>query len=147
LWIFETEISASEGSSSNEMRIAQIMNGIHIFISNPLGIGNASYPAAAESIGLTFPQGTPPDPHNTYIQVLSGFGILGATAYCLALAYLPFTVLSRQMQARHQKWPALLVLFSLYFQGLFIGELLTQPLSWILFGHILGDLSRKPSSE
>jgi len=140
-WILETEISASEGSSSNEMRISQILNGINIFVQHPWGIGNATYPAAAESMGLKFPQGTPPDPHNSYIQVLAGFGLIGLVTYVLALAYIPYTVMIKTRSVSGDfRWLALLVTFSLYFQGLFIGELLTQPLSWILFGYIFGKL-------
>lgn len=140
-WILETEISASEGSSSNEMRIAQILNGVRIFTEHPWGIGNATYPAVAESMGLKFPQGTPPDPHNSYIQVLTGFGLIGLISYMLALAYIPYITLNRtRINSREFRWLAILITFSLYFQGLFIGELLTQPLSWILFGYIFGKL-------
>lgn len=140
-WILETEISASEGSSSNEMRIAQILNGVRIFSEHPWGIGNATYPAVAENMGLKFPQGTPPDPHNSYIQVLTGFGLIGLISYMLALAYIPYiTVNSTRIKSSEFRWLAILIAFSLYFQGLFIGELLTQPLSWILFGYIFGKL-------
>jgi len=148
-WILETEISASEGSSSNEMRIAQILNGIKIFADHPWGIGNATYPAVAEDMGLKFPQGTPPDPHNSYIQVLTGFGMIGAISYALALAYIPYITIKRTKNKSSEfRWLAILITFSLYFQGLFIGELLTQPLSWILFGYIFGKLpASTPKSQ
>ncbi len=142
--IYQTELSASEGSSSNEMRMAQIKNGVEIFSEYPLGVGNATYPAVAEYLGLYFPQSIPPDPHNAYIQVLVGFGMQGFLCYLLILAYVAYRVIwLRRVMSMNEWVAAFLVIFSLYFQGLFSGELFTQPLAWVLFGYYFGKSSAK----
>lgn len=138
--LVETEMTASAGSASNEMRATQILNGVIVGLEYPLGVGNKSYYQAARGLGLEFvADGAPPDPHNAYAHVMSGFGAVGLVPYLLIMTY-PLTILwraRRSMPANDFLMQAS-ILISIYFQGLVTGEVFTQPLAWALIGSCLG---------
>lgn len=141
--ILRTEMSASEGSSSNEMRVAQSLNGLIIFFNYPFGIGNSTYPAMADKLRLYFPQHTPPDPHNAFVHILSAFGLFGFFFYSLIIIYIVYHLYrTRKTIASNSMLCLSLTLFSLLFQGLFSGEAFTQPVSWLILGFVLGVTTR-----
>ncbi len=138
--LVETEITASAGSASNEMREVQILNGILIGLEYPFGVGNKTYYTAARSLGLEFVSGgTPPDPHNSYVHVMSGFGLIGLIPYLLIMFYPMYILLRvRALMPARDFVMQCVVLISIYFQGMVTGEVFTQPLAWVLMGSCLG---------
>ena len=137
--VVSTEISSSAGSRSNEMRIDQILNGLKIFSNYPLGVGNATYPVAAEELRLLFVQTqTPPDAHNAYIHVLVGFGLAGFIFYSGMLLYSFMRLVDRRSLVDDPiSFGLFLAFLSVNFQGLFSGQHFTQPLSWMIIACIL----------
>ena len=141
--IISVEISASEGSRSSELRVEQIYGGLIVGLNYPFGTGNKTYPLALKEIGFQFSSSKklPPDPHNSYAQVMSGFGAFGLSIYLLLLLYpLLFLHKNKYLIPVDRVFLHLCIIFSVYFQALFTGQAFTQPICWVVFGAVMGDV-------
>ena len=87
--LFEVEISSSEGSGSNEQRIADFKSAVLIALDYPLGVGS-NYEFVAKNYvtesGLSWVQ---PDPHNTFAHILSTGGFL-SLLFFIVMTFLIF---------------------------------------------------------
>tara|TARA_B100000212_G_scaffold280492_1_gene220333 strand:+ start:2811 stop:4043 length:1233 start_codon:yes stop_codon:yes gene_type:complete len=140
--IIITEYTSSLGSESNEERLSMMSNAFKIFLQYPFGVGNNTYPLMNEILGFKSFQygGRPPDPHNTYLQVLVGSGILGFLSYIFSIFYLirKAFALSSNNNKSYILVPFLAFL-ACFIQAFFSGITFTQPISWVIVSWLLAE--------
>jgi hypothetical protein len=137
--VVEVEISASDGSDSNDQRLASALSGIAIGLIYPFGIGGAKYSLGAARLDMEIPW-IMPDPHNTYAHVLSWAGVVGL-GFFLFLFFYPFwLVLSFRKSLGGYFLIYVSMLIAIYINSNFGGEFLTQPASWAIFALIIGHI-------
>lgn len=136
LRIIDTEISASDGSGSNEQRIASFWSGIYIARDFPFGAG-AAYEILAgryvEEAGLLWIQ---PDPHNTlsHIASVGGFGAL--VSYCLLHCAAFYALFRARGINRRLRLTIVTMLINGVLLMQFSGEFFTQAFWWLVLGTI-----------
>jgi len=136
LKLIETEFSASEGSGSNQQRIATILSGIYIARDFPFGVGAAYEAVASRYISETGMLWIQPDPHNTLAHVASvgGFGALASYGliYCAAI----YALFRAKHLNKHFRWALAAILFNGFLLMQFSGAFFTQAFWWLILGAI-----------
>lgn len=128
--VLNTEISASEGSESNDQRVKLVLNGLYIGYIYPFGVGSGHYKDAVEVTNSVFPVlWIQPDPHNAFAHIAYSGGIIALVLYFLFLLF-GFLKIEKNVNVY------ILFLFFL-FNGLFHGETLTQNFFYIFFSFYL----------
>lgn len=140
--IILTEISASEGSGSNEQRFASIISGFMIALIYPFGVGGSHYPEAAAmlDVGLLWIQ---PDPHNVYAHAASWGGIIGFIFFFIIFFYPLFLIIKNRKILNNDYLFYLPMLGGIYFFANTSGEHLTQPGYWAFSAILFGDIIKK----
>jgi O-antigen ligase len=133
-----TEVTASQGSRSNEERLDATISGFAIGLAHPFGVGAAHYPDAARASGVAMPW-IMPDPHSTYAHAAAASGIVGFVFFMAIILY----PLVRVYQARNHlrdKYTLYVSMFvGVYLMAATIGEVMTQPAFWALAAIAMGD--------
>jgi len=139
--IYQSEIMASR--LSVQVRKEYALSGLSLAFQYPIfGIGTKNYRELSSQPSIKTLTKSP-DPHNTYIHVAVGSGLIGFLLF-LPLFFFPLFQLIKYWKKLEPNYRItyLATLCAIYLYGMFIGEMFTQHLSWVLIAIILGDITK-----
>lgn len=136
--LISTEISASQGSRSNEARYTAALAGIKMWLYTfGFGVGPKNYPTGVVyyDIPVTWVH---PDPHNAYAHILAEYGTIAFISF-IAMLIILFKIRTGD---RLFDFFFKVSIISILINSLFTGETITQNFFYLLSSIYLGNFLR-----